>query len=110
MMRRICEETDRHGRCAYVLAAPEGVRLYGNFGFKIVGCVQTSQGIITSMLRPSDEMLGKINGQTMFLLENVHVGWKKLWKKVPKYLDTLPSLAHLSTALIRMHGFKMRCE
>jgi ribosomal protein S18 acetylase RimI-like enzyme len=53
MMRRICEETDRHGRCAYVLAAPEGVRLYAKFGFEIVGRVQTPQGIITSMLRPS---------------------------------------------------------
>lgn len=53
MMRRICEETDRNGRCAYVLAAPEGVRLYTKFGFEIVGRVQTPQGTITSMLRPS---------------------------------------------------------
>jgi Acetyltransferase (GNAT) domain len=57
MMRRICEETDRHGRCAYVLAAPEGVCLYRKFGFKIVGRVQTPQGTITSMLRPSQECL-----------------------------------------------------
>lgn len=57
MMQRICEETDRHGRCAYVLAAPEGVRLYIKFGFKIVGRVQTPQGTITSMLRPSQECL-----------------------------------------------------
>ncbi|POR39540.1 Uncharacterized protein TPAR_00260 [Tolypocladium paradoxum] len=53
MMQRICEETDRQGRCAYVLAAPEGVRLYTKFGFEIVGHVETAQGTITSMLRPS---------------------------------------------------------
>jgi ribosomal protein S18 acetylase RimI-like enzyme len=53
MMQRICEETDRHGRHAYVLAAPEGVRLYAKFGFKIVGRVETREGTITSMLRPS---------------------------------------------------------
>jgi len=57
MMRRICEETDRHRRCAYVLAALEGVRLYMKFGFEIVGRVQTPQGTITSMLRPSQECL-----------------------------------------------------
>ncbi|KAI1379202.1 acyl-CoA N-acyltransferase, partial [Hypoxylon crocopeplum] len=53
MMQRICEETDQHGRCAYVLAAPDGVRLYAKFGFETVGRVETSQGTITSMLRPS---------------------------------------------------------
>ncbi|KAI4870360.1 acyl-CoA N-acyltransferase [Hypoxylon rubiginosum] len=52
MMQRICEETDQHSRCAYVLAAPEGVRLYAKFGFETVGHVETSHGIITSMLRP----------------------------------------------------------
>lgn len=52
MMQRICEETDRHGRHAYVLAAPEGVRLYTKFGFEVVGRVETPQGTITSMLRP----------------------------------------------------------
>ena len=61
MMGRICEETDRHGRCAYVLAAPEGVRLYERFGFKIVGRVQTPRGTITSMLRASKE-IEKLNG------------------------------------------------
>lgn len=44
MMQRVCEETDRHGRCAYVLAAPEGVRLYTKFGFETIGCVETAQG------------------------------------------------------------------
>jgi ribosomal protein S18 acetylase RimI-like enzyme len=53
MMQRICDETDQHGRCAYVLAAPEGVPLYTKFGFRIVGCVETPHGIITSMLRPA---------------------------------------------------------
>ncbi|EHK16818.1 uncharacterized protein TRIVIDRAFT_65437 [Trichoderma virens Gv29-8] len=52
MMQRICEETDRHGRYAFVLAAPEGVRLYNKYGFEIVGRVQTPKGTITSMLRP----------------------------------------------------------
>ncbi|OTA93919.1 hypothetical protein M434DRAFT_11148 [Hypoxylon sp. CO27-5] len=51
MMQRICEETDQHGRCTYVLAAPEGVDLYAKFGFEIVGRVETPQGAITSMLR-----------------------------------------------------------
>ncbi len=53
MMQRICEETDQYGRCAYVLAAPEGVPLYTKFGFQVVGCVETPQGMITSMLRPA---------------------------------------------------------
>ncbi|KAI1425025.1 hypothetical protein F5Y12DRAFT_784955 [Xylaria sp. FL1777] len=53
MMQRICEETDQQGRCAYVLAAPEGVLLYSKFGFEIVGHVETTHGAITSMFRPS---------------------------------------------------------
>jgi GNAT superfamily N-acetyltransferase len=53
MMQRICEEVDRHGRCAYVLAAPDGVQLCTKFGFKIVGRVETPRGTITSILRPS---------------------------------------------------------
>ena len=53
MMQRICEETNRHGRHAYVLVAPEGVRLYAKFGFEIVGRVETPEGTITSLLRPS---------------------------------------------------------
>ena len=53
LMQNICNEIDRHGRCAYVLAAPEGVRLYTLFGFETVGYVETPQGVITSMLRPS---------------------------------------------------------
>ncbi|KAK5993386.1 hypothetical protein PT974_06816 [Cladobotryum mycophilum] len=53
MMQHICEETDRHGRCAYVLAAPEGVPLYTKFGFETVGFVETPKGTITSMLRPA---------------------------------------------------------
>ena len=53
MMQRICEEMDQHGRCGYVLAAPEGVRLYTKFGFEIVGQVETAHGGITSMFRPA---------------------------------------------------------
>jgi predicted N-acetyltransferase YhbS len=53
MMQRICEETDQQGRCAYVLAAPEGVPLYTKFGFEVVGQVETTQGVITSMFRRS---------------------------------------------------------
>lgn len=52
MMQRICDEADQHGRSAYVLAAPEGVPLYTKFGFESIGCVETPQGAITSMLRP----------------------------------------------------------
>jgi ribosomal protein S18 acetylase RimI-like enzyme len=53
MMQRICEEIDQHGRSSYVLAAPEGVKLYSKFGFEIVGRVETPRGTITSMLRSS---------------------------------------------------------
>ncbi|KAL7806098.1 hypothetical protein V8C44DRAFT_351844 [Trichoderma aethiopicum] len=56
MMQQVCEETDRHGRCVYVLAAPEGVRLYAKFGFETIGCVETAQGTITSMLRPCRDL------------------------------------------------------
>lgn len=55
-----------------VLAALEGVPLYTKFGFKIVGRVQTPGGAITSMLRSSNEMLGKPIGETIVLLENVY--------------------------------------
>ncbi|KAJ5826322.1 hypothetical protein N7474_003460 [Penicillium riverlandense] len=51
LMQRICEEANLHGRQAYVLASPEGVRLYAKFGFQVVGGVDTPQGTITSMLR-----------------------------------------------------------
>ncbi|KAI0513284.1 hypothetical protein F5B22DRAFT_637228 [Xylaria bambusicola] len=52
-LNRIGEETDRNGRCAYVLAAPEGFPLYSKFSLKVVGHVETNYGIITSMFRPS---------------------------------------------------------
>jgi ribosomal protein S18 acetylase RimI-like enzyme len=51
MMERMCEEIDRHGRHAYVLASPEGVRLYSKYCFVVVGKVETDKGIISSMLR-----------------------------------------------------------
>lgn len=52
MMQRICEETDQcPGRSGYVLAAPEGVKLYSKFGFEVVGEVETPYGNIKSMLR-----------------------------------------------------------
>ena len=51
MMEQICKEVDQRRQYAYVLAAPEGVRLYSKFGFSIVGSVETPQGAITSMLR-----------------------------------------------------------
>lgn len=54
MLKRICDETDRcRGRCAYVLAAPEGVSLYSKFGFEVVGQVETPHGNIMSMFRPA---------------------------------------------------------
>lgn len=56
MMERICKEIDQYGRCAYVLAAPEGVRLYAKFGFQAVGSVETPQGTITSMFRQSRQL------------------------------------------------------
>lgn len=56
MLQSVCDETDQvPGRCAYVLAAPEGVRLYSNFGFEVVGEVETPHGNITSMLRPASQ-------------------------------------------------------
>lgn len=54
MLQSVCDETNKvPGRCAYVLAAPEGVRLYSSFGFEVMGEVETSHGNITSMLRPA---------------------------------------------------------
>lgn len=54
MLQRVCDETDKTpGRCAYVLAAPDGVPLYSKFGFGVVGEVETPHGSITSMLRPA---------------------------------------------------------
>lgn len=56
MLQSVCDETDKvPGRCAYVLAAPEGVRLYSSFGFEVVGEVETPYGNITSMLRPAHQ-------------------------------------------------------
>lgn len=56
MLQSVCDETDKvPGRCAYVLAAPEGVRLYSNCGFEVVGEVETPHGNITSMLRPAHQ-------------------------------------------------------
>lgn len=54
MLQSVRDETDKvPGRCAYVLAAPEGVRLYSSFGFEVVGEVETPYGNILSMLRPA---------------------------------------------------------
>lgn len=53
MMQRVCEEADLHGRSGYVLAAPEGAKLYANFGFEVVGQIESPKGPITSMLRPA---------------------------------------------------------
>lgn len=54
MLQSICDVADKvPGRYAYVLAAPEGVRLYSSFGFEAVGEVKTPHGSITSMLRPA---------------------------------------------------------
>ncbi|KAK3291874.1 uncharacterized protein B0H64DRAFT_242167 [Chaetomium fimeti] len=51
LMRRICEDIDRHDRYGYVLASPAGVKLYSKFGFEAVGQVDTLHGPIISMLR-----------------------------------------------------------
>ncbi|KAI5867563.1 acyl-CoA N-acyltransferase [Durotheca rogersii] len=53
MLERVCEEIDRLGWPAFVMASPAGVRLYAKFGFDIVGRVETSEGEFTSMLRQS---------------------------------------------------------
>lgn len=56
MLQSVCNETDKvPGRCSYVLAAPEGVRLYSRFGFEVVGKVETPHGNITSMFRPAHQ-------------------------------------------------------
>lgn len=58
MLKRIFDETDRcRGRCAYVLAAPEGVPLYSKFGFEVVGQVETPHGNIMSMFRPARQWI-----------------------------------------------------
>jgi hypothetical protein len=53
VIQRIYEDTGQQGRCAYVLAAQEGVPLYAKFGFKIVGHIETTQGVITPIFGPS---------------------------------------------------------
>lgn len=56
LLQSVCDEMDKvPGRCAYVLAAPEGVPLYSSFGFEVVGEVETPHGNITSMLRPAPQ-------------------------------------------------------
>lgn len=54
MLKEISDETERClGRCAYMLAAPEGVPLYSKFGFKVVGQVETPHGNVITMFRPA---------------------------------------------------------
>ena len=51
MMQQICNEADHRRQCSYVLALPQGVRLYEKFGFKNLGHVETPYGLISSMFR-----------------------------------------------------------
>lgn len=53
MFERVCNEIDRLGWPAFVMASPAGVRLYAKFGFDVVGTVVTSEGAFTSMFRQS---------------------------------------------------------
>ncbi|KPM37937.1 hypothetical protein AK830_g8614 [Neonectria ditissima] len=53
MMERVCEEIDKLGWPAFVMASPAGVQLYAKFGFDAVGRVETSEGAFTSMFRQS---------------------------------------------------------
>lgn len=53
MLERVCDEIDKLGWPAFVMASPAGVRLYAKFGFDVVGLVETSEGAFTNMLRYS---------------------------------------------------------
>ncbi|POR33930.1 Uncharacterized protein TPAR_05883 [Tolypocladium paradoxum] len=53
MLERVCDEIDRLGWPAFVMASPAGVRLYAKFGFDVVGRVETCEGAFTSMFRQS---------------------------------------------------------
>ena len=53
MLERVCDEIDRLGWPAFVMASPSGVRLYAKFGFDVVGAVETSEGAFKSMFRQS---------------------------------------------------------
>ncbi|KAI0109089.1 hypothetical protein GGR51DRAFT_547899 [Nemania sp. FL0031] len=46
LMQSICEEFDRSGRWALVMASPAGLRLYTKSGFEAVGVVSTPGGQI----------------------------------------------------------------
>lgn len=53
MLERVCDEIDKLGWPAFVMASPAGVRLYSKFGFDVVSLVETCEGVFTTMLRQS---------------------------------------------------------
>ncbi|KAK2595520.1 hypothetical protein QQS21_006748 [Conoideocrella luteorostrata] len=58
LLRSACQEIDKLGLCAFVMASPSGVGLYGKFGFEAVGKVESPRGVLTSMIRsPSSDSI-----------------------------------------------------
>lgn len=51
LLNRACLWIDEVGCPAFVMASPEGVRLYEKFGFGIVGKIDTREGPFISMIR-----------------------------------------------------------
>jgi len=55
LMQWGCEEGDRNGQDAYILASPAAIRLYAKFGFEVAGEVRTNNSVFTSMFRKARE-------------------------------------------------------
>lgn len=51
LLQHACDRFDLLHCPAFVMASPSGVPLYRKFGFLIVGKVETSKGIFSSMIR-----------------------------------------------------------
>ncbi|KAI1133669.1 hypothetical protein F5Y10DRAFT_228312 [Nemania abortiva] len=53
LMKAVCDQIDKSGLPAFVMASPDGVHLYAKFGFQVVGRLTTREGTFSSMLRPA---------------------------------------------------------
>ncbi|KAI0468145.1 hypothetical protein F4859DRAFT_491716 [Xylaria cf. heliscus] len=53
LLKAVCDKIDEAGLPGFVMASPDGVRLYAKFGFRMVGRVVSHEGTFSSMLRPA---------------------------------------------------------
>ena len=54
-----CDKADSCGWNSFVMASPDGVRLYSRLGFEVMGRVQTEHGTFTSMFREPKPYVGQ---------------------------------------------------